>query len=486
MAVESKQQVLAAQSAEMPEKGLEEIKVASESPTSSRSSEDLEASNLDHSRKLGSIFTIFGSALANLSDGYQQSLASSSNVIFAHLLGKKVYTSGVQTRISNSLLVGSVLGIMIFGYISDRLSRKGGMLITSGLVVVGSLMATLAFQVQGSHNMLWYLTIARGAAGVGVGGEYPTSAAAALEGSNEHFDSQRGPIQVLVSTLMATSGAPICIFVYLMSLIGSDDNLTVAYHAIYSISIFLPIFVVLARWRMQDGRLFERSNFRKRTIPWMLLLKTYWPRILGTSAAFFLYDFINFPNSIMSSVIVNDLVPGKNIRTVALWQLYLALMPVPGVLVGAWLVNKIGRRWTGILGFLLGYVICGFIVGGLYHKLTTESLPAFVVLYGLLQAFGHMGPGATIGLISCEAFPTAARGMGYGIAAAFGKAGAAIGTQVFTPIRAAAGPESTFYVAGGVGLLASLIYYFLPEGQAVDLEKEDEEFEKLLMMHGVS
>ncbi|KAK4543998.1 hypothetical protein LTR36_004772 [Oleoguttula mirabilis] len=486
MAVGNQQLSPATEPTDLPEKSYGEAKIASESSSPSRPSEDLEASNLEHSRRLGSIFTIFGSALANLSDGYQQSLASSTNVIFTHLLGKKVCTSSVQTRISNALLVGSVIGILIFGYTSDRLSRKDGMLVTSGLVVVGSLMATLAFQVQGTHDMLWYLTIARGAAGVGVGGEYPTSAAAALEGSNEHFDAHRGPIQVLTSTLMATSGAPICIFVYLMSLIGSDDNLTVAYHAIYSISIFLPILVVLARWRMQDGRLFEQSNFRRRAIPWTLLLKTYWPRILGTSSAFFLYDFVNFPNSIMSSVIINDLVPGNSIRTVALWQLYLALMPIPGVLIGAWLVNKIGRRWTGILGFLLGYVIIGFIVGGLYHKLSVDALPAFVVLYGLLQAFGHMGPGATIGLISCEAFPTAARGMGYGIAAAFGKAGAAIGTQVFTPIRAAAGPSSTFYVAGGVGLLASVIYYFLPEGEGVVLEQEDEEFEKLLMLHGVT
>ena len=115
----------------------------------------------------------------------------------------------------------------------------------------------------------------------------------------------------------------------------------------------------------------------------------------------------------MSSVIINGLVPGSDVRKVAIWQLYLALMPIPGVLVGSYLVNKIGRRWTGILGFILGYVVCGFIIGGLYHKLTTEALPAFVVLYGLLQAFGHMGPGATIGLMSVESYPTAARGMGY-------------------------------------------------------------------------
>lgn len=175
MAIESKQQSSAAESAEVPEKALQLIKTTThELPSPLPSSDDLEASDANHSRKLGSIFTIFGSALANLSDGYQQSLASSTNVIFNHLLGKKVYTSGVQTRISNALLVGSVIGILIFGYTSDRLSRKGGMLVTSGLVIIGSLMATLAFQVQGSPNMLWYLTVARGAAGVGVGGETRT------------------------------------------------------------------------------------------------------------------------------------------------------------------------------------------------------------------------------------------------------------------------------------------------------------------------
>ena len=47
-------------------------------------------------------------------------------------------------------------------------------------------MAAFAFQVNGASDMLWLLTIARKAAGVG--GGYPTSTAAALESSNEHFD----------------------------------------------------------------------------------------------------------------------------------------------------------------------------------------------------------------------------------------------------------------------------------------------------------
>ena len=186
----------------------------------------------------------------------------------------------------------------------------------------------------------------------------------------------------------------------------------------------------------------------------------------------------------MSSVIINSLVPGKNVRTVALWQLYLALMPVPDVLLGGYLVNKIGRRWTGILGSAGGYVLLGFIIGGCYDTLTSGSIAAFVVLYGLLQTLGHMGPGATIGLVCVEAYPTSVRVTGYGIAAGFGKAGAAIGTQVFNPIRAAAGPASTFYVAGGIGVVGCAIYYFLPEGRYLDLQKEDAEFEAYLYANG--
>jgi hypothetical protein len=47
----------------------------------------------------------------------------------------------------------------------------------------------------------------------------------------------------------------------------------------------------------------------------------------------------------------------------------LRILPVPGVVLGAWLTNAIGRRWTGILGFA-GYVVLGFIIGGTYSKLS--------------------------------------------------------------------------------------------------------------------
>ncbi|PQE06344.1 glycerophosphoinositol glycerophosphocholine transporter protein [Rutstroemia sp. NJR-2017a WRK4] len=434
--------------------------------------------------KSGSIWTIIGSAMANYSDGYQQGLASPTNVIFQHLLGTATYTSSTQTRLSNALLIGSVIGILLLGYTSDAYSRKTGILLTTLLVILGSLLSTLAFQIHPSPNMLWFLTIARGIAGVGVGGEYPASAAAALEGSADHFDSNRGPIQVLISTLMATTGSPSATFVYLISLLASGNNLQTAFHALYSISTLLPLLVLLFRLKMTHSTLFLRSNFRTRRIPWAYAFRSFGWRLLGTSTAFFLYDFVNFPNSIMSAAIINSLVPGKNVRTVAIWQFILAVFPIPGVLLGSWLVNRIGRRWTGILGFV-GYIVLGFIIGGCYARLTEPgNLLAFIVLYGLLQCMGHMGPGATIGLMSVESFPTALRGLGYGVSAGFGKAGAAVGTQVFTPIEEAAGKRATFFVAGAVGVLGAGVYWFLPEGRGVDLREMDEQFERGLRESG--
>lgn len=114
---------------------------------------------------------------ANFSDGYQQQIATNVNVIFAHLYGT-AYGSAEKTRISNSLIVGQILGIMLLGFITDGFSRKAGMVFTSSLVVIGSLMATLALKVEhlGVENMLWFLTVVRGIAGVGVGGEFPSGA----------------------------------------------------------------------------------------------------------------------------------------------------------------------------------------------------------------------------------------------------------------------------------------------------------------------
>ena len=56
-------------------------------------------------------------------------------------------------------------------------------------------------------------------------------------------------------------------------------------------------------------------------------------------------------------------------------------------------MDRIGRKQTMTLGFCL-WALLGFIIGGALWKIQS-ILPLFVVLYGIFNAFGEMGPGVS-------------------------------------------------------------------------------------------
>lgn len=135
------------------------------------------------------------------------------------------------------------------------------------------------------------------------------------------------------------------------------------------------------------------------------------------------------------------------------------------------------------MGFM-GYIVFGLIVGIAYPKLT-KVVPAFIVMYAMMQSSGNFGPGNMEGTISAESYPTSIRGTCYGFSAAVGKAGAAVGTQVFTPIREQLGNRWTFIIAACCGLAGVLLAFFFVEDKGKDrLEKEDEAWRVFLVEHG--
>jgi hypothetical protein len=62
-----------------------------------------------------------------------------------------------------------------------------------------------------------------------------------------------------------------------------------------------------------------------------------------------------------------------------------------------------------------------------------------------MQSFGNLGPGDMLGLVSAESYATAVRGTCYGLSAAIGKTGAAVGTQAFTPIQTHLGKKCALF-----------------------------------------
>jgi MFS family permease len=144
-------------------------------------------------------------------------------------------------------------------------------------------------------------------------------------------------------------------------------------------------------------------------------------------------------------------------------------------------MDRIGRKQTMTLGFML-WAIWGFILGGALHPIQS-------VMYGIFQALGEMGPGVATFLCAAESFPTPLRGHFLGFAAAVGKAGASIGTQVFTPIQNSfesteKGQQAVFLIGSAFTVVGGLIAWFLIPDMSRELETEDARFKAYLQENG--
>ncbi|KAH9947902.1 major facilitator superfamily domain-containing protein [Amylocystis lapponica] len=442
-----------------------------------------EAPAMSRKAALSAYMTIAAAAFGLISDGYQNNLMTMANVVFKKIYPTE-YTSSVSTRVSNALLVGEVLGQVFVGILCDRVGRKAGLVVTTIFIIIGGILATAAHGAHGSPaGLFWFLTFARGITGVGTGGEYPASSTSASEAANEKMVGSRGPVFIMVTNFVLSFGGPLAVSVFLIVLSAAGENhLNTVWRVSFGIGVILPCTVFYFRMRMLSPKLYRESAIKRR-VPYWLILKRYWKSLIGTCGAWFLYDFVSFPNGVFSGTILASVIKDGSIKRTAEWQLLLGAIALPGVFVGALLCNPLGRRNTLMLGFG-GYLVFGLIIGIAYERIT-KIVPLFVVFYGLMQSSGNMGPGDMMGLVSAESYGTSVRGTCYGLSAAIGKTGAAIGTQAFTPIQNHLGKKWTFIIAAICGVAGIVVtYFFVPDMTGVDLADEDVNLLKYLEEHG--
>lgn len=460
-----------------------EISVRSASEEGETPKQHVTASGRVLDRNWRAFFNVICAGVALMSDGYQNNLMTANNLVFAAKY-PDVYDSTLSTRVSNALLIGEILGMIVIGLSCDLLGRKAAIALTTSCMVVGGILATAAHG-KTTLGMFWMIIVMRGVVGFGSGGEYPASSTSASEAANETV-KRRGGTFVLVTNLPLSLGGPFCIIVFLIVWEAANgyENLNTVWRVTFGIGCIWPLAIFIFRWRMSVTKLYKKSAFNHRAIPWLLVLRFYWRRLIGTCGAWFLYDFITFPNGIFSGTIISGLLKGdKNIEKTVEWQLLLGVIAIPGVFVGAWLCDRIGRKWTMLIGFS-GYLVFGLVIGIAYERIS-KILGLFIVFYGIFNSFGNLGPGNMLGLVSSECYATGVRGSLYGLSAAVGKAGAAVGTQVFKPIQNHLGKKYTFIIAACVGVVGMLVtYFFIPHLREDDLMAEDVRFAEFLRANG--
>ncbi|KAG4438161.1 hypothetical protein IFR05_006372 [Cadophora sp. M221] len=433
------------------------------------------------------ILSILVAGIALFSDGYNAQIIGYMQPLFKDLYPDGI-SSTIKTRLSNSYLIGEIFGMLFFGVTIDRFGRRSGIVFATLFLILGIALAT-ASHGKDQLGMFWMMIVARGVAGFGAGGEYPVCGTSAAEASDEspQVRKKRG-VLVAMSTDFSIDlgfvGAGIVALIVLACY--HNKSAEGVWRICFGLGIVLPLSVFIFRIRMVNSTQYRKHAIKSK-VPYIPALRLYWKPMLGVSLAWFCYDFVTYPFGLFSSTIIAQFNPNNTLVQNIGYGTVVNCFYLPGCIVGGFLMDKIGRKQTMTLGFML-WALLGFILGGAIGPIQTV-FPLFVVLYGIFNALGEMGPGVATFLCAAESFPTPLRGHYMGFAAAVGKAGAAIGTQFFTPIQNSfstieKGQQGVFLIGSAFAVVGGLIAWFLIPDKERDLESEDVRFRMYLGERG--
>jgi MFS family permease len=446
--------------------------------------------------RLRSVSLIFACGTALFSDGYANGIIGSVNTVLTRIYGSAVIGQHNYSRIVSSLLfAGTVVGMLLFGYLSDKIGRKFGMMTASGIVALFSLLSAASSGAHGSvGGLLSMLSAMRFLIGIGVGAEYPCGSVSASEQSEEPGINKKAQHRwfALATNSMIDFGFVVSAFVPLVLFwIFGDNHLRAVWRLSLGLGFVPAAAVFLWRLNMEEPERFRKDSMKNARIPYLLIFRRYGTRLVAISITWFLYDFITYPFGIYSSIVVDNITGGATALTVVFgWNVIINLFYMPGTIIGAFVVDYLGAKYTMITGLLLQALI-GFIMSGLYAPLT-KHIGAFAVVYGIFLSFGELGPGNCLGLLASKSGPTAVRGQFYGFAAAVGKIGAFIGTWVFPRIIDDFGGPTTekgntgpFWIGSGLAILSAIITLVFIQPLSTDgMKLEDALFREYLEANG--
>ncbi len=217
-----------------------------------------------------------------------------------------------------------------------------------------------------------------------------------MEATNESsgFRKRRGFIFAVMSEVAANLGYCIGAVVPLILLLCVHQKVE-KYELVWRLSFGLgmvpPLVIFWFRLRMAVTTAFRTSAMRKQKVPYHLIVRKYWLRLLAGGWTWFIYNWISIPFGVFSSTLVSKVNAGDSLVKTLGWGTLINVFYIPGPFIGGYLVDKIGVRRTMTLGFGL-QAILGFILGGLYYKIQ-GIFPLFIVVYGIFLTLGEIGPG---------------------------------------------------------------------------------------------
>jgi PHS family inorganic phosphate transporter-like MFS transporter len=405
--------------------------------------------------------------------------------------------------LSSTSLIAAAFGAVFFGRLADRIGRHAIYGYTLLVLAAGAIASAF------SPSIIWLLAF-RFILGLGIGGDYPLSATLMSEYANRR---DRGKLITMVFSMQGVGLICGPLVAIILLALGINHDITwrimLALGAIPALSTFYlrrqiaetPRYALTMQGNLESAALVvdqvtnnprgangsahkqppatnntQVPQQRKPAKSWLYLLVS--PRFLrwliGAAGAWFLLDFAYYGTTISSPLVLKSLNPHSNIITNMVYTLIIFVVAaLPGYIVAALTIDKLGRKWIQCVGFGMMALAYGLIA--IAPSLSTITLP-FLLVYGVSYFFTEFGPNVTTFVYPAEVFPVMVRTTGHGISAAFGKVGAFIGAFAFPFLLTAYHLPGAMAVAAAISLAGLLLTIFLlPEPNQRSLEEISDE-----------
>jgi len=365
--------------------------------------------------------------------------------------GEQVVGVSEKSLLVSSMLAGVIIGQLTFGYIADWLGRRSTGLVTSFITISGALICACAGLSGGTATLCHQLALGRFWLGLGVGGEYPVTAAVSCEISSD--PDKRG--RNMASTIsMQGWGMLLCALVA-MALVGGGASLEATWRWMLAIGAIPSCVDFIVRFSLrhlddtlQEDKHQDRDGQRQPSLVQDLI--GHQRLLVGTAGCWFLMNFSLYSMGSFKSSILNDalelqkLSPSAQVMKMSQLAIFTSVCAILGFAVAFQLINRMGRYNMQFWGFqALGVTFLLLVLVSTFSQVqNTARVSCF--LFGQMFFFQNFGPNTTTYVVAAEVFPTRIRGSCHGISAACGKVGALIGSMLLSPVADQVGIEAMY------------------------------------------
>lgn len=358
-------------------------------------------------------------AFGELIDGYDLLVMGAAILFLRPYFHLDAGQTGALTAIA---FVGTAVGLVLFGHVTDRFGRRPIFMINLVFFVVASIATIFVTD-------LWQLYVARFVLGVAVGMDIPVSHAFLAEISP---NVRRGRIAGSLPNIMWLCGAIASVILALIigPLAGPETwrwlfgLAAIPAAGVLVMRRFLP---ESPRWLLEHGREPEamqvftmldldpqpaidamRAQQATKEREPVRIRGPILKRLIAVTAFFALQAFAGAVATVSGPLVLTAV--GWPKEWAMQWSLIGFVLGLVAVLIGAMIIDNVDRRKLGVVTttvlFFIGLAIAVF---GPHWSW------ALVALYFLFSFTTWFGPGVLSWIWSAEAFPTEVRGLGTGI-----------------------------------------------------------------------